>query len=90
MSKSTDKCIDHFWTNITENRACSAVIDSSISDHFPITAVLPSPSVTFDSNPTSESVNLVKHVTVISENAVSGFAKDLSVLAAKPPSDGVI
>ena len=35
-------------------------------------------------------MNLVKHVTVISENAVSDFAKDLSVLAAKPPSDGVI
>ena len=90
VSKNTSTCIDHFWTNITENRAYSAVLDSSISDQFPITAVLPSPSVTFDSNPTSESVNLVKHVAVISENAVSDFAKDLSMLAAKPPSDGVI
>ena len=87
VSKSTVNCIDHFWT---ESRIYSAVLESSISDHFPITAVLPSPLVIFDSDLISESEDLAKHVTVISENAVSDFAKDLSVLSVEPPSDGVI
>ena len=78
VSKSTQTCIDGIWVNFYDDKLQSRILDSSISDHFPIITTLPSPAGFINKEYEPENEPEMSTYTNINENTTSKFMHDLT------------
>ena len=78
VSKTTQTCIDGIWVNFYDDKLQSRILDSSISDHFPIITTLPSPAGFINKEYEPENEPEMSTYTNINENTTSKFMHDLT------------
>ena len=76
--KTTQTCIDGIWVNFYDDKLQSRILDSSISDHFPIITILPFPAGFINKEYEPENEPEMSTYTNINENITSKFMHDLT------------